>query len=124
MEPRIQYAKTKDGVSIAFWTLGEGMPLVHAPLPGFSHIQMEWQIPEIRHFYESLAAKRKLIRFDRPGFGLSQRDVADHSLDASLTYLETLVDPSTYRDSLSSRPPTLGRWPSPTRPAILSGCRT
>ena len=24
MEPRIQYAKTKDGVSIAYWTLGEG----------------------------------------------------------------------------------------------------
>jgi hypothetical protein len=23
-EPRIQYAQTKDGVSIAFWTLGEG----------------------------------------------------------------------------------------------------
>ncbi len=29
MEPRIQYAKTKDGVSIAFWTLGEGMPLMY-----------------------------------------------------------------------------------------------
>jgi len=26
MEPRIQYAQTADGVSIAFWTLGEGMP--------------------------------------------------------------------------------------------------
>jgi hypothetical protein len=25
MEPRIQYAKTADGMSIAFWTLGEGM---------------------------------------------------------------------------------------------------
>ena len=24
MEPRIQYAKTEDGRSIAFWTLGEG----------------------------------------------------------------------------------------------------
>ncbi len=23
MEPRIQYAKTTDGVSIAFWTLGK-----------------------------------------------------------------------------------------------------
>ncbi len=23
MEPRIQYAKTEDGVSIAYWTLGE-----------------------------------------------------------------------------------------------------
>jgi hypothetical protein len=29
MEPRIQYAQTSDGVSIAFWTLGVGMPLVH-----------------------------------------------------------------------------------------------
>jgi hypothetical protein len=29
MEPRIQYAKTRDGVNIAFWTLGEGPPLVH-----------------------------------------------------------------------------------------------
>jgi len=27
MEPRIQYAQTKDGVSIAFYTLGEGMPV-------------------------------------------------------------------------------------------------
>ena len=26
MEPRIQYATTADGVSIAFWTLGEGVP--------------------------------------------------------------------------------------------------
>ena len=31
MEPRIQYAKTADGVSIAFWTLGEGMPIVQMP---------------------------------------------------------------------------------------------
>ena len=28
MEPRIQYAKTKDGVSIAFWANGSGEPLV------------------------------------------------------------------------------------------------
>ncbi len=27
MEPRIQYAQTADGVSIAFWTVGEGPPL-------------------------------------------------------------------------------------------------
>ena len=45
MEPRIQYAKTTDGVSIAFWTLGEGMPLVHMPLL-LSHIQLEWEIAE------------------------------------------------------------------------------
>ncbi len=30
MEPRIQYAKTKDGVSIAYWATGEGKPLVES----------------------------------------------------------------------------------------------
>ena len=49
MEPRIQYAKTSDGVSIAFWTLGEGVvPLVHMPVLGYSHVQLEWQVPEWR----------------------------------------------------------------------------
>ncbi len=27
MEPRIQYAQTRDGVNIAFWALGEGAPV-------------------------------------------------------------------------------------------------
>ena len=31
MEPRIQYAQTKDGVSIAHRTLGHGSPLVYMP---------------------------------------------------------------------------------------------
>ncbi len=35
MEPRIQYAKTADGVSIAFWTLGQGVPFVQCQIfPG------------------------------------------------------------------------------------------
>jgi hypothetical protein len=29
MEPRIQYAQTSDGVSISFWTFGEGRRSVH-----------------------------------------------------------------------------------------------
>ena len=31
MEPRIQYAKTSDGVSIAYATSGQGPPLVVCP---------------------------------------------------------------------------------------------
>ena len=38
MEPRIQYAQTTDEVSIAFWTLGERMPLVSMPPVPFSRI--------------------------------------------------------------------------------------
>ncbi len=45
MEPRIQYAQTSDGVSIAYWTLGEGTPFVSLPPLLWSHIQLEWQDP-------------------------------------------------------------------------------
>ena len=74
MEPRVQYAQTADGVSIAFWTLGEGPALVCLPA-SYTHIQLEWQIAGIRAWYERLAQARQLVRFDWRGWGLSQRDV-------------------------------------------------
>jgi class 3 adenylate cyclase len=93
MEPQVQYAKTKDGVNIAYWTIGEGTPpLVEMPTIPFSHIQAEWEVPEVRAFYERLAARRKLVRYDGRGMGLSDRDVADYSLDAHLRDLDTVVD--------------------------------
>jgi class 3 adenylate cyclase len=92
MEPRIQYAKTKDGVSIAFWTLGEGMPVVELPFSPVSHIQLEWQVPEWRSSHERLAENRKLVRYDPRGAGLSERNVAEYSLDAYLLDLEAVVD--------------------------------
>jgi len=82
MEPRIQYAKTKDGVSIAFWTLGEGRPYVQMPTLPWSHIQLEWQDPGCRRWYERMAEKARVIRYDRRGTGLSDRDVTDFSLDS------------------------------------------
>jgi len=92
MEPRIQYAKTSDGVSIAFWTLGEGMPFVLMTEPGLSHIQLEWQVSPLRRWYEGLAETRMLVRYDGRGTGLSDRDVADYSLDALVLDLEAAVN--------------------------------
>ena len=48
MEPRIQYAQTKDGVSIAFCTLGQGAPAVQMPVRPWSHIQAQWRLPVYR----------------------------------------------------------------------------
>ena len=92
MEPRIQYATTADGVSIAFWTLGEGIAFVEMPTIPVSHIQMEWQFPEWRRWYESLARTRMMVRYDCRGAGLSDRDVSDFSLDAYALDLEAVVD--------------------------------
>ncbi len=94
MEPRIQYAKTSDDVNIAYWTLGEGPPLVHMQLAA-SNIQLEWQIPECRRWYERLAQNRLLVRHDPRGMGLSDRDIPDildMSLEGALLDLEAVVD--------------------------------
>jgi class 3 adenylate cyclase len=92
MEPRIQYAQATDGVSIAFWVIGEGRPLVWIMSLPFSHIQLEWEMPEIRRWFERLAQRRKLIRYDNRGSGLSDREVTDYSLDAHVLDLEAVAD--------------------------------
>ena len=92
MEPRIQYAQTKDGVSIAFWTLGAGMPLVHMPSAPYNPTLRVWNTPEGRRWCERLAEKRKFVRYDNRGFGHSERDVTDFSLDALIMDLDAVVD--------------------------------
>ncbi|MDO8616967.1 MAG: hypothetical protein Q7T33_14745 [Dehalococcoidia bacterium] len=83
MEPRIQYAKTSDGVNIAFWTMGEGMPLIHMPPIPWSHLQAEWRNPEYRRWFEHLARGKQFIRYDSRGSGLSDRDIEDLSPESS-----------------------------------------
>lgn len=92
MEQRIQYAKTSDGVNIAYSTVGEGAPLVHMPWFPLSHLQAEWRLPELRHWHERLAEGRMLVRFDGRGTGLSEQEVTDLTVDARLLDLEAVVD--------------------------------
>ena len=92
MEPRIQYAKTKDGVSIAYCVMGEGRPLVLTQAWPFCHLEAEWWVPTYRLWHERLAEKTRLIRYDPRGSGLSQRDVDDLSVDARLQDLEAVAD--------------------------------
>ena len=92
MEQRIQYATTSDGVNIAYSVTGEGDPLVYLPWFPLSHLQAEWQLPELRHWHERLAEGRMLVRFDGRGTGLSGQDVTEFTVDARLLDLEAVVD--------------------------------
>ena len=93
MDPRIQYATTSDGISIALWSIGEGLAIVNPPpaLP-WSHIELEWQIPEWRHWYEHLTEHYQIVRYDNRGSGLSTRDIKDVSLETHVRDLEAVVD--------------------------------
>lgn len=92
MEPPIQYSQSKDRVNIAFWEMGEGKPLIAMPSMPWSHLQLEWTIPELRDWYEDLGRDRTLVRYDGRGFGLSQRQVDDMSLEAEVLDLEAVVE--------------------------------
>jgi class 3 adenylate cyclase len=91
-EPRIRYATTADGISIAYWTLGEGYPLVYMPIPPFSHILLEWEMPECREQYERLSKQHMLVRYDGRGCGLSDRDIDSYSIDSQILDLEAVVN--------------------------------
>lgn len=91
MEPRIQYAKTSDAVSIAYWTMGDGPPLVLSD-GLFSHARREWEFPERRAFIERLARTFTVVKYDQRGSGLSDRAVADLSVEACARDMEAVVD--------------------------------
>lgn len=57
-----------------------------------SHLQYDWQSPVWRHFLDALGAIATTIRYDERGFGLSDWDVTDFSLEARVTDLERILD--------------------------------
>jgi class 3 adenylate cyclase/pimeloyl-ACP methyl ester carboxylesterase len=92
MPHSVQYALTADGVSIAYWAMGNGPPLVIPPVLSTSHLEMEWQIVSRRANYEGLARGARVVRYDCRGMGMSQRDAIDFSTAAGCRDLEAVVN--------------------------------
>ena len=90
MEPRIQYAQTADGVSIAFCVVGEGTSLLWVSPPPMCHVQLDWQT-FFSHVSQPLARNHRFVWFDWQGTGLSDRDAIDFSMDAMVRNIEAVV---------------------------------
>jgi pimeloyl-ACP methyl ester carboxylesterase len=91
-QPQIQYATASDGVRIAFFAMGEGPPLLHMPPFPLGHLSLEWQNQANRGYFQRLALKHRLIRYDGRGAGLSSREVSDFSLDAKLADIDAVAN--------------------------------
>src|SRR5438552_3644680 len=76
--PQTRYAKTVDGLHIAFQVVGDGPvdPLYMAPW--FSHLEINWDEPRNARFLRRLASFSRLILFDRRGNGMSDPVPIDH----------------------------------------------
>ena len=86
----IRFARSADGVGIAYAVHGTGPPLV-IDTCWLSHLQFDWQSPVWRHYLVELGRIATVIRYDERGHGLSDRGVTDHSLEARVGDLEAVV---------------------------------
>ncbi len=92
MEPRIQYAKTSDGGSIAYAVFGEGPAIVCAG-GSFGDLHVISSVPEFASLPDQLVALGwRLILYDGRGTGSSDRGNRDFSLDGTIRDLEAVIE--------------------------------
>jgi pimeloyl-ACP methyl ester carboxylesterase len=85
--PETRYAKTADGVHIAYQVVGDG-PLDLVFVMGWtSNVEAMWEEPDLARFLSRLASFSRLIVFDKRGVGLS-----DRVSDTDFPTLETRMD--------------------------------
>lgn len=90
MEPRIHYARTRDGGSVAYTMSGNGPVLVWCQ--PYSHQQLDWRTEPMASFYRALAASHTLVAYDGRGFGMSGIDGRTMSADLLLADLEAVIE--------------------------------
>lgn len=90
-EQRWGTAHLEGGEKVAFALTGSGPPLV--VVPGWlSHLELGWSIPAERMFYEALSSGRTLVRYDRPGCGLSDPYDGPRTMALELATVRAVVD--------------------------------
>ena len=90
--PPIRYAKTVDGVYIAYQVRGTG-PVDLVYIMGFAgNFEIEFESPWANRFLERLSVFSREILFDKRGTGLSDRVVATPDLDARADDLRAVLD--------------------------------
>jgi class 3 adenylate cyclase len=135
--PPIQYARTEDGVNIAYWTLGEGPVLLIPPPHPFGHLQIEWSMEPYRVAYERYAEHFTVVHYDPRGCGLSDHECDDRNIDAHLLDLRAVLDATEvevcailarmffgpvairYAVEQPNRVEALVLWCAPTHPAAI-----
>ena len=76
---------------------GAGPPLVFVR-GWISHLEVLWDDPQFRSYFESLGRFYTVVRYDGRGNGLSDRDLSHVDLETLLLDLEALIDQLTLSD--------------------------
>lgn len=71
--PETRYARTVDGLSVAYQTVGRGPPDVVLLRAWHTNVEFDWEERILAHVFQRIASFGRLIVFDRRGTGLSDR---------------------------------------------------
>ena len=88
---RLGMAELADGGRVAYALTGSGPYLLVAP-GWLSHLELGWAIPAERMFHESLSSGRTLVRYDRPGCGLSDPYDGPRTLELELATIAAVTE--------------------------------
>jgi pimeloyl-ACP methyl ester carboxylesterase/DNA-binding CsgD family transcriptional regulator len=64
---------------VAYAVIGDGPPLV-APAWWVSHLELDWGDRSFRSFWQLVGAGHAVVLYDRPGVGMSDREIGAHEL--------------------------------------------
>jgi pimeloyl-ACP methyl ester carboxylesterase len=87
----VRFCTARDGVRIAYATVGSGPPLVKTA-NWMNHLEYDWESPVWRQFFRAMASRYTFVRYDARGNGLSDWEVEDRTLDAMVADLEAVID--------------------------------
>jgi class 3 adenylate cyclase len=90
--PEIRYAKTIDGVSIAYQIRGDGPVDLVYTLGMAGNFEVEFEAPWGVRFLERLASFSRVILFDKRGTGLSDRVLGAPDFDMRADDLRAVLD--------------------------------
>ncbi len=100
MTPSVRYLRDDEGHRVAYTVHGSGPDLV-LPAWWVSHVAKDWEHASYRAFLERLGGRFRVVRYDRPGVGLSDRDVEPRSFAAEVRLLATMIDATATADRVS-----------------------
>src|SRR5689334_2314960 len=92
MEAQIRYCRTSDGVSIAYYVMGNGPTLIAMPAGLHQSIEFDAKTSNFRSAAEASAQAFTYVRYDPRGSGLSDRDIDDFSVETMARDLEAVAD--------------------------------
>jgi pimeloyl-ACP methyl ester carboxylesterase/DNA-binding CsgD family transcriptional regulator len=91
LEQQLGSTSLPDATQVAYATTGAGPPLLFVG-GWLSHLELSWALPAERQLFEGLAHGRTVVRYDRPGCGLSDRPAEVRpSLESELDALAAIV---------------------------------